>query len=147
MPVIVPLDIITTSTITSFEIDSIEVRLFSSATIRVNVFSGNYRTDVRNIIIEGDDYVNWGNDDQYINNYVATVLGFTIADTPISQPSDAPISEPSEEPSNTPISEPSEQPSEEPSNTPISEPSEQPSEEPSDAPISEPSEEPSDQKM
>ena len=90
MPIVVPVDMITTTTITSFEIVSIEVALFSSATIRVNVFAGNYRTDVRNIIIEGDDYVNWGNDDQYINSYVANALGLTIAD-PVVEPVVEPV--------------------------------------------------------
>ena len=78
MPIVEPLDVISTTTITSFEIDSISVALFSSATVRVNVFSGNYRTDVRLILLEGDNYINWGNDDDYINQYVANVLGLTI---------------------------------------------------------------------
>lgn len=80
MPSVVPVDMTTTTTITSFEIDSIEVRLFSSAIIRVNVFAGSYRTEIRSITLEGDDYINWGNDDHYINAYIAGVLGLTLVE-------------------------------------------------------------------
>ena len=128
MPIVVPVDMITTTTITSFEIDSIEVTLFLSANIRVNVFSGSYRTDVRNILIVGDDYVNWGNDDQYINNYVATVLGFTIAEPVIVEPSEPVIVEPTEpvivEPPENVIVEPPETVIVEPPETVIVEPPE-----------------------
>lgn len=93
MPAVVPIDMITTTTITRFEIDSIEVQLFCSAIIRVNVFAGNYRTDIKNIKIEKDDYINWGNDDQYINHYVANMLGLTILEPVVAAIVEEPVIE------------------------------------------------------
>ena len=79
MPSILPFDQITTTTITSFDIESIEVVLFSSARIRVNLYNSNgQRFDVTYVIMSGDAYAAWGNDDQYIIQFVADTLGFSI---------------------------------------------------------------------
>jgi len=79
MPSILPFDRITTTTITSFDIESIEVILFSSARIRVNLYNSNGdRFDVTYVLMSGSDYTAWGNDDQYILQFVANTLGFTI---------------------------------------------------------------------
>ena len=38
----------------------------------------NNRIDCTFVTLEGEDYANWGNSDDYIINYVANKLGFTI---------------------------------------------------------------------
>jgi hypothetical protein len=76
---ILPFDRITTTTITRFEIENIDLQLFSSARIRVNLYnSSGQRIEVANVMISGADYFTWGNDDQYVITYVANALGFQI---------------------------------------------------------------------
>lgn len=79
MPNIVPFDKVVTTVIYSFDIQSIEISLFNSAKIRVTLLNeqGNI-VDVSIVLLQGDDYTNWGNDDNYIVNFVAKQLGFTI---------------------------------------------------------------------
>ena len=77
---ILPFEIVSTITVNRFEIDSIDIRLFTSAVIRVNLFDLNgFRASVKNVLMEGEDYANWGNDDQYIVTFVMNSLGFTPA--------------------------------------------------------------------
>ena len=83
MTSIIPFDRTTTTTITRFEIDNIDIRVFSSARIRVNLYNlAGQLIDIANVILSGDDYANWGSDDQYIINYVANALGFQLPPTP-----------------------------------------------------------------
>jgi hypothetical protein len=75
---ILPFEIVSTLTVNRFEIDSIDIRLFTSAVIRVNLFDSNgFRVCVKNVLMEGEDYANWGNDDQYILTFIMNSLGFT----------------------------------------------------------------------
>ncbi len=79
MSAIVPLDKVTILTIYSFTLDRIEVDLFNSARIRVNLMDqNNNRIDCTFVTLTGEDYANWGNSDDYIINYVANKLGFTV---------------------------------------------------------------------
>ena len=74
---IMPYDIVSSITVNRFDIDSIDIQLFKSAVIRVNLYGfDGFRVSVRNVVMEGDDYANWGNDDQYIITYVMNKLGF-----------------------------------------------------------------------
>ena len=78
MPSIAPFELVSTTTITSFDIESIDIQLFSSAKIRVNLFNGQgHRVDIRYVTLSGDDYTSWGNDDQYILTFVINTLGFS----------------------------------------------------------------------
>ena len=106
MPSILPVDLTTTTRVTRFEIDSINVALFSSASIRVNIFAGNYRTEMRVILLSGDDYTLWGNNDAYITSFIASTLGFTVIADPIVEPVVEPIVEPVVEPIVEPAVEP-----------------------------------------
>lgn len=93
MSAIVPLDKVTTLTIYSFTLDRIEVDLFNSARIRVNLMDqNNNRIDCTFVTLTGDDYSNWGNSDDYIINYVANKLGFTIQNVSASSDPAAPPS-------------------------------------------------------
>ena len=87
MSAIVPLDKVTTLTIHSFTLDRIEVDLFNSARIRVNLMDqNNNRIDCTFVTLTGEDYANWGNRDEYIINYVANKLGFTVQNVSSSTP-------------------------------------------------------------
>jgi len=78
MTKIEPFDKVTTKVIDSFNVDSVDISLFNSAKIRVSLLNQTNVIDVSIVMLEGDDYTNWGNDDYYIINYVANKLGFTI---------------------------------------------------------------------
>jgi len=76
---IIPFEHVTTEKIVRFEVESINVQLFSTAIICVNLFNQDgYRVKVERITLSGDNYTNWGNDDQYILMFVATSLGYTV---------------------------------------------------------------------
>ena len=106
MPSIVPFNLVSTTTITSFDIDGIDIQLFSSAKIRVNLFNsqGN-RVDIRYVTLAGDDYTNWGNDDQYILTFITIALGFVVHQVvvPVLEPVLEPVAEPVAEPVLEPV--------------------------------------------
>ena len=86
MSSILPYEIVSTITVNRFEIDAIDIRLFTSANIRVNLFDlAGFRVSTRNVLMEGDDYANWGNDDQYIVTFVMNALGFTPTDPTVEE--------------------------------------------------------------
>lgn len=66
-----------TSVINNINIKIIQVELFKSITLSVTLLSNNQNIDNQIIKISGDDYTNWGNDDNYIINLVLTKLGLT----------------------------------------------------------------------
>ena len=70
---------VTTIHITSFNVSIRDVVLNTSATLVVQLFDSNNKIiEVKNLILTGQDYDNWGADDKYIINYVANKLGFTL---------------------------------------------------------------------
>jgi len=76
-----PFNIVSTTTITGFGIDGIDLQVFVSAKIRVNLFnSSGTRVDIRYVMLEGDDYANWGNNDQYIITFVSNALGMIVVE-------------------------------------------------------------------
>ena len=87
-------------TITDFKLSTQDLVLFTSVTFRVELLNnaGNL-IDLKYVVISGDDYKNWNNDDQYIINKVAEKLGFIL------KPSDPAPAEPA--PSEPAPSEPS----------------------------------------
>ena len=64
--------------LTSILINIETVNLFKSANIQVAYFdvNGNY-IKMENLIMDGDDYKNWNNDDQYVYSYVYSKLNIT----------------------------------------------------------------------
>ena len=65
-------------TITQYKIIVQDLVLFKSVSIRLDCFdSNNLYVKSKDIIIEGEDYNNWLNNDQYIIDHVNKVLGFT----------------------------------------------------------------------
>jgi hypothetical protein len=92
---ILPFEIVSTLTVNRFEIDSIDIRLFTSAVIRVNLFDSNgFRVCAKTILMEGADYANWGNDDQYILTFIMNSLGFTPAAPTVEEPIVVTVEEP-----------------------------------------------------
>ena len=75
---IVPQDIVTTKTVSFVELIDIRIKLYEN--VQLNVLlknsSGNL-VDVKHLTLTGDDYKNWGNDDNYIISKVLEKLGFT----------------------------------------------------------------------
>jgi len=65
--------------VSSFDMNVIVVQLNVQATVIVNTFDKDRnRLYEKQIIIEGEDYTNWGNDDDYLKNLVASKLGLQI---------------------------------------------------------------------
>jgi hypothetical protein len=63
-----------TNTITNINIRIISIELFTHLTICVSLFDNNQLVDNVNLQIIGDEYNNWGNDDQYIVDLVLSKL-------------------------------------------------------------------------
>jgi hypothetical protein len=71
-----PVEIQTTSTITSFNVEIISVVIFTSAVIRVVQYDIDLNiVKVDNLTISGNDYANWIND-VYLIDWVKTQLNF-----------------------------------------------------------------------
>ncbi len=79
MTLIVPQDQITTKVIYGFNIQNVELVLFNSARINVELFDEHRNMiDFQVLTMSGQAYEDWGNNDEYVINFVATTLGFTI---------------------------------------------------------------------
>ena len=70
-------EIIKTDTINNIKISTAHIELFKSITVRVGLYKDNTLVDNRMIYISGTDYANWGNDDNYIVDFVLTNLNLT----------------------------------------------------------------------
>jgi hypothetical protein len=71
-----PFEFQTTNIITSFNVEIINIILFTSATIRVVQYNINMDiVKVDNLTISGEDYANWVSD-QYLITWVKTQLNF-----------------------------------------------------------------------
>ena len=66
-----------TNTITNINIRIISIELFTRLTICVSLFDNNQLVDNVNLQITGEEYSNWGNDDQYIVDLVLSKLGMS----------------------------------------------------------------------
>lgn len=73
----------TTKIITSFTVNVMRLELFQSVTVNAMLYGadGGF-LEVKTLTLSGQDYLDWNNDDQYLINKVAQLLGFTIAPTP-----------------------------------------------------------------
>ena len=78
--------------VTSFTVSIYEVVLFVKARLRVALYDNGTFISVKDIDIEGEDYLQWPQDDNYIINYVCNKLGFTLKPEPT--PSEPTPSEP-----------------------------------------------------
>jgi len=79
MSAIQPIDKTTTQTIVRFSLDIIELLLNQSATFRVSLYNANDKVvDTKFVTLDGMNYTNWGNHDEYVVQFIAIELGFTL---------------------------------------------------------------------
>ena len=70
-------DIVTTNTINNIKISVQNLTLFTNVSLIVRLYTDTVLVDNRFLILSGDDYNNWMNDDNYIITYVLQALGLT----------------------------------------------------------------------
>jgi hypothetical protein len=74
-----PATLTKTEEITNIKINIMSLELFKSVTIVVSLLNNNDNIiDNKIIKLEGNDYLNWNNDDNYIKNIVISKLGYTL---------------------------------------------------------------------
>lgn len=74
-----PKDCTETKVATSFRVEIQELTLFKSVNIRVELYNeSQHLIALKYIQLEGDDYMNWNNDDSYIIQKVAEKLELVI---------------------------------------------------------------------
>ena len=70
-----PITITTTKTITKFIIENITVNLFDSVKMNVVLFDENSNpVDFKLLTMENEEYKLWGDDDNYIINWITEKL-------------------------------------------------------------------------
>ena len=73
----------------SIEIFVLGIVLNTNARLGVRIFDVDGKpVDSRQLTLEGEDYEKWGNDDQYIVDYVCNKYGFIreLGETPVRTP-------------------------------------------------------------
>uniref|UniRef100_A0A6C0KQP8 Uncharacterized protein n=1 Tax=viral metagenome TaxID=1070528 RepID=A0A6C0KQP8_9ZZZZ len=89
-------------TVTGFRVSINSLELFTSVSLRVELISQQGSLlDIRYLVLTGDDYTNWNNDDTYIINITAQKLGFVLAPTVV-----APVVVPEVAPEVAPVVDP-----------------------------------------
>jgi len=79
--------VVTSETITSFSISVNSVELFKSVRLCIYLFDANDAVIKFFILqLEGDDYNNWGGDDNYLYQCVAQKMGYTLSTTTKDDP-------------------------------------------------------------
>ena len=69
----------TSITVTSFKVELIYLIFSTSAKFRVMTYDiNNYFVSAVEVVMEGEDYLKWSNDDQYVYQYISQTLGFTL---------------------------------------------------------------------
>ena len=71
--------LVKTSIIDNIKIRVSNIDLFKSVSLNVTLMSGKTFVDSKNFTLSGADYLDWGNDDTYINNYVLNALNMSPA--------------------------------------------------------------------
>lgn len=76
---IVPTETTITNTVVRFEVFINDLVLNTSASFKVWLYDVQGKLfEVKFISMVGEDYTNWGNDDRYVLQFVASQLGFTL---------------------------------------------------------------------
>ncbi len=68
-PLPTPVTETTAKVINSFSVTVNNVILSTSANLEIKLFNNNSLIDIKIVTISGEDYTNWGSNDQYIINY------------------------------------------------------------------------------
>ena len=96
-----PLEMVTVHHKHSFSLNIHEVRIFESVMMSIDFFDENGNCiDRDRLNLTGEDYSNWGADDNYLVNYVAKKYGMKVkpATAPATAPVTAPVTESVTEP-------------------------------------------------
>lgn len=76
---VVKKDLVKTHSVSSFVISVVDLILNQSVAVNVCLYDeNNILTDTTYFNISGDEYSNWGSNDQYLKNLIAEKLGLTI---------------------------------------------------------------------
>lgn len=76
---VVKKDLVKTHSVSSFVISVVDLILNQSVAVNVCLYDeNNILTDTTYFNISGDEYNNWGSNDQYLKNLIAEKLGLTI---------------------------------------------------------------------
>lgn len=79
-----PIEKIITKVIKKVTVRVVELKLFTSVSISVYMYGDNKEFIERHLLVmDGDDYKNWNNDDEYLINYVFTKLNLERLPKPI----------------------------------------------------------------
>jgi len=74
-----PFNVTTTNVITSYTVSCRSLILFTNATFTVDSFDINNNLVSRQIVpISDSQYLEWNNNDEFIIDLMATILGYTI---------------------------------------------------------------------
>lgn len=85
---------VNTLTFTSIEVFVIGIALGVNARLGVRMFGKDGKPlDSKQLTMDGEDYKNWGNDDDYVINFVCKKLGFTRKPEPSPVPPTEPVSQ------------------------------------------------------
>jgi hypothetical protein len=80
---IIPTVSTTTNIIVRFEAFINDLILNTSASFKVWLYDIHDKLiDVKIVSMVGEDYTKWGNDDEYVLQFIATQLGFTLIKVP-----------------------------------------------------------------
>lgn len=81
MNIIVPIEESITKDITGFTVTVQNLILFTSVDLIVQLYNNTKWVESKLLVLAGNDYAGWskGSDDQYIINYVASTLNFTLS--------------------------------------------------------------------
>ena len=104
---ITPFEQVKTTIVTSMTVRVMRVELFKSATLHVTLMDSRRSiVDSKVVEINGDDYKQWGGDDNFIYQYIASKFGFSIPEevTPLPQVT-VPVSEEPASQVTVPVSE------------------------------------------
>ena len=83
---VVPSTITTSQTITYFTVKIINLELFSTCTLLVQMYDANNNIlNTQIVSLTNAEYMDWMNDDNYIVNFAATRLGLTATAVNIPQ--------------------------------------------------------------
>ena len=74
-----PFTIVTTNIVRSFTVSCRSLTLFTSATFTVDSFDEKNNLISRQVVpIDQQQYLEWNNNDEFIIDLMATILGYTI---------------------------------------------------------------------
>ena len=86
MATIEPFENTVIKTVVRFSLEINKMVFNKSAKFRVFLYDiNNMLITTSYVTIEGEDYLNWSNDDNYVINFVANKLGFVIVSIGVSQ--------------------------------------------------------------